>query len=87
LIHVDLYRLPVLEVEFVMELEDYWQQPVIGVIEWAERLSPDLPGEYLDITLAWVDDHTRSLEIFGVGPRGAELAAACQTLRPDIATP
>ena len=83
LIHVDLYRLPVLEVEFLLELEDYWQQPVITVIDWAERLDADLPEEYLDITLVWVDDQIRSLEIFGVGPRGKKLAAACQALWPD----
>jgi tRNA threonylcarbamoyladenosine biosynthesis protein TsaE len=82
LIHVDLYRLPILEVEFIMELEDYWQQPVVTVIEWAERLNADLPLEYLDITLIWVDDQIRTLEIFGVGPRGEKLAAACQALWP-----
>ena len=85
LIHVDLYRLPALEVEFLMELEDYWQQPVVTVIEWAERLDADLPEEYLDITLIWVDDQIRSLTIFGVGPRGEKLAATCQTLWPGAA--
>lgn len=83
LIHVDLYRLPVLEIEFIMELEDYWEQPVITVIEWAERLAPDLPGEFLDISLTWLDDELRSLEIFGVGPRGEHLAAACRNLWPS----
>jgi tRNA threonylcarbamoyladenosine biosynthesis protein TsaE len=87
LIHVDLYRFPALEDEFVMELEDYWQQPVVTVIEWAERLEAALPEEYLDITLSWVDDQIRSLEIFGVGLRGKELAAACQDLWPGVETP
>jgi tRNA threonylcarbamoyladenosine biosynthesis protein TsaE len=85
LIHVDLYRLPALEVEFLLELEDYWQRPVVTVIEWAERLKNDLPEEYLDITLAWIDDQIRSLDLFGVGSRGKKLAAACQALRPDPA--
>jgi tRNA threonylcarbamoyladenosine biosynthesis protein TsaE len=83
LIHVDLYRLPVLEVEFLLELEDCWQQPLVTVIEWAERLQADLPEEYLDITLAWVDDQVRSLDLSGVGPRGQQLEAACQALKPD----
>lgn len=87
LIHVDLYRLPALEQEFIMELEDYWQRPVVTVIEWAERLGIDMPEEYLDITLSWVDDQIRSLEIFGAGPRGEELAIACQALRPEGAWP
>jgi tRNA threonylcarbamoyladenosine biosynthesis protein TsaE len=82
LIHVDLYRLPVPEVEFLLELEDYWQQPAVTVIEWAERLQADLPEEYLDITLTWVDDQIRSLDLVGVGPRGIQLAAACRALRP-----
>jgi tRNA threonylcarbamoyladenosine biosynthesis protein TsaE len=85
LIHVDLYRLPVPEVEFLMELEDYWQQPVITVIEWAERLNADLPEEYLDITLVWEDDQTRLLEISGIGPRGENLAVAYQALWPGAA--
>jgi tRNA threonylcarbamoyladenosine biosynthesis protein TsaE len=85
LIHVDLYRLPALEVEFLMELEEYWQQPVITVIEWAERLDADLPEEYLDITLIWVDDQIRSVKIFGKGPRGEKLVATCQTLWPGAA--
>jgi tRNA threonylcarbamoyladenosine biosynthesis protein TsaE len=80
LIHIDLYRLPVVEGDFLMELEDYWQQPVVTVIEWAERLQADLPEEYLDITLTWMDDQVRLLRFMGVGPRGAELAADCRTI-------
>jgi tRNA threonylcarbamoyladenosine biosynthesis protein TsaE len=87
LIHVDLYRLLDLEVEFLLELEDYWQQPVVTVIEWAKRLKADLPEDYLDITFAWVDDQIRSLDLFGVGPRGQKLAAACQALWPDATRP
>lgn len=86
LIHVDLYRLPVLEVEFLMELENYWQQPVITIIEWAERLAPDLPEEYLDISLGWLDDQLRSIKIFGVGSRGEKLAAACRDVWPGTDT-
>jgi tRNA threonylcarbamoyladenosine biosynthesis protein TsaE len=80
LIHIDLYRLPVLETDFLMALEDYWQQPVVTVIEWAERLQADLPGEYLDVSLFWIDDHSRTIEISGVGARGKDLAAACRAL-------
>ena len=80
LIHIDLYRLPVLEMDFLMALEDYWQQPVVTVIEWAERLQADLPGEYLDVSLFWIDDHSRKIEISGVGARGKDLAAACRAL-------
>lgn len=80
LIHVDLYRLPVLELDFLLALEDYWQQPVVTVIEWAERLEDELPEAYLDVSLFWIDEHSRKIEISGAGSRGANLAAACHTL-------
>ncbi|HAY20575.1 MAG TPA: tRNA (adenosine(37)-N6)-threonylcarbamoyltransferase complex ATPase subunit type 1 TsaE [Desulfobacterales bacterium] len=78
LIHVDLYRLPVMEAEFILELEEYWQRPVVVVIEWAERLGEELPEDYLDITLTWTEDQERSLEIRGAGRRGKELAEVCE---------
>lgn len=80
LIHADLYRLPVVDEEFLLTLEDYWQQPVVTVIEWAERLGDAAPAEYLDITLQWLDDQSRTLTILGRGRRGRELVQACQGL-------
>jgi tRNA threonylcarbamoyladenosine biosynthesis protein TsaE len=80
LIHVDLYRLGQLEEEFALMLEDYWQQPVVTVIEWAERLAGNLPEEYVEITLTWLDAQSRRLEAAGVGPRGEQLLRAWSSL-------
>jgi tRNA threonylcarbamoyladenosine biosynthesis protein TsaE len=80
LIHVDLYRLGQLEEEFALMLEDYWQQPVVTVIEWAERLAGNLPEEYVEITLTWLDAQSRRLEAVGVGPRGEQLLRAWSSL-------
>ncbi len=87
LIHVDLYRLAQVDEDLLETLEEYWQQPVITVIEWAERLQDSLPVEYLAITLTWLDAQSRSLCLAGAGPRGKHLAQACQALVPDPALP
>lgn len=81
LVHVDLYRLPAVDEEFSLELEDYWQRPVVTVIEWAERLQEARPEEYLEITLQWLDAQSRVLTIVGRGRRGEQLAQACRALQ------
>lgn len=80
LVHVDLYRLSTVDDDFCLALEDYWQQPVVTVIEWAERLQDAVPEEYLEITLQWLDAQSRVLTITGQGRRGEQLAQACQGL-------
>ena len=80
LVHVDLYRLPTVTDDFLLELEDYWQRPVVTVIEWAERLQDAVPEEYLDINLQWLAAQSRSISIIGYGRRGEELAQACRGL-------
>ncbi|MGQ9920609.1 MAG: tRNA (adenosine(37)-N6)-threonylcarbamoyltransferase complex ATPase subunit type 1 TsaE [Desulfobacca sp.] len=77
LVHVDLYRLPAVDEDFLRELEDYWQRPVITVIEWAERLEDAVPAEYLDLSLQWLGGQSRLLTIAGYGRRGEDLARAC----------
>lgn len=80
LVHVDLYRLPTVADDFLLELEDYWQRPVVTVIEWAERLQDAAPEEYLDISLQWLAPETRAITIVGCGRRGEDLAQACRGL-------
>jgi tRNA threonylcarbamoyladenosine biosynthesis protein TsaE len=84
LIHVDLYRLTQVDPEMLMTLEDYWQQPVITVIEWAERLQAERPPDCLEITFRWLNPQTRALEVQGYGPRGEHLAQAWQEGRASL---
>lgn len=78
LIHVDLYRLEPLDAEFLAVLEDYWTQPVVMVLEWAERLGANRPPEYLELTLTWQGEKERLLHLRGHGPRGRELLQELQ---------
>ena len=67
LVHVDLYRL-----ESVDELEDLglidllYDQAVIA-IEWADRLSGNLPGEYLSMNFEIVGDEDRRISLIAYG--------------------
>ena len=39
----------------------------VTAIEWAERISEKLPDERIDITLKWLDDTTREIEMKAFG--------------------
>ncbi len=85
LVHVDLYRLETLDPEFLAALEDYWAQPVITVLEWAERLGANRPPAYLELTFTWEGERERVLHLRGSGP-GAGISAKVgnQTSAPGL---
>ncbi len=75
LIHLDLYRLEALPPELLPDLEEYLSAADAAVaVEWAERLAPLLPPEYLEVRLAVSGENRRTLTFIGHGPRGEELA-------------
>jgi len=73
LVHLDLYRLEALPPEMLPDLEEYLAGPQVIVIEWAERLKPLLPGDYLEVRLAILGETERQLTFVGHGIRGREL--------------
>jgi tRNA threonylcarbamoyladenosine biosynthesis protein TsaE len=74
LIHLDLYRLEDLPAELLPDLEEYLAGPEAVAVEWAERLAPLLPADYLEIRLEITGESQRTLTFGGHGPRGRELA-------------
>ena len=73
LIHLDLYRLEDLPAELLPDLEEYLAGPEAVAVEWAERLAPLLPADYLEIRLEITGESQRTLTFRGHGPRGREL--------------
>jgi len=73
LVHLDLYRLAELSVEFLPDVEDYLTGPQVTAVEWAERLGSLLPPEHLDVFLAITGEEERRITLTGHGPRWAEL--------------
>jgi tRNA threonylcarbamoyladenosine biosynthesis protein TsaE len=73
LVHVDLYRLEDLPPSMLPDLEEYLAGDRVVAVEWARRLAPLLPGDYLEIDLEIVGESERQLTFMGHGPRSWEL--------------
>jgi tRNA threonylcarbamoyladenosine biosynthesis protein TsaE len=76
LVHVDLYRLEDLPASMLPDLEEYLAGPQVVVVEWARRLAPLLPGDYLEVDLEILGESDRKLTFTGHGPRSWELVRA-----------
>jgi tRNA threonylcarbamoyladenosine biosynthesis protein TsaE len=69
LVHLDLYRLENLPPELLPDLEEYLAGDQVVVVEWARRLAPLLPGDYLEVDLEIVAENDRRLTFTGHGQR------------------
>jgi len=75
LVHIDLYRLEKVPPEMLPDLEEYIYGSQVVAMEWAERLEPLLPKDYLEVRLAITGEHERALTFIAHGPRSRELVA------------
>jgi len=73
LVHLDLYRLEDLPSELLPDLEEYLAGDRGVAVEWARRLAPLLPGDYLEIDLEIIGENERRLTFIGHGERSGEL--------------
>ena len=73
LIHVDLYRLEDLPLTMLPDLEEELAGPQVVAVEWARRLAPLLPGDYLEVDLTILGENERQLTFTGHGERSWEL--------------
>jgi len=73
LVHLDLYRLEDLPPSLLPDLEEYLSGDQVVAVEWARRLAPLLPGDYLEVDLEIVGESDRQLTFIGHGPRSWEL--------------
>lgn len=61
LFHMDVYRLNDASDDF--DLEEYFEQDGVCIIEWAEHISEILPSELLHIEITRISDTSREVEI------------------------
>jgi tRNA threonylcarbamoyladenosine biosynthesis protein TsaE len=76
LVHVDLYRLEDLPQEMLPDMEEYLAGDRVVAVEWARRLAPLLPGDYLEVDLEIIGESERRLTFTGHGSRSWELVRA-----------
>lgn len=73
LYHFDLYRLRGQSEIVKLGCEEYFYGDGVSVIEWADRLGPLLPKEYLKIELAIKGNKSRLFKLTAFGKRYQEL--------------
>jgi len=73
LVHLDLYRLEDLPPELLPDLEEYLAGEKVVAVEWAKRLAPLLPGDYLEVGLEMTGENDRRFTFTGHGPRSWKL--------------
>jgi tRNA threonylcarbamoyladenosine biosynthesis protein TsaE len=73
LVHLDLYRLEDLPTELLPDLEEYLSGDQVVAVEWARRLAPLLPGDYLEVGLEVTGENDRRFTFIGHGERSWEL--------------
>ncbi len=73
LYHIDLYRIGIIEDLRDIGIEEIMFGNGVTAIEWAERIMDKLPDERLDITMTWVDDKTRTININAFGHHHREI--------------
>ena len=76
LYHLDMYRLSGVRELEEMGYEEYLGGDGVLVIEWAEKIRDILPDETLFISLTYLDENRREIDIYGRVERIALILAA-----------
>ncbi len=61
--HIDLYRLKHHGEIVDLGLEEFLEGNGICIIEWADRMANMLPANHIQITMTWVDESDRIIEL------------------------
>jgi tRNA threonylcarbamoyladenosine biosynthesis protein TsaE len=69
LYHADLYRLDSLEEVLDLGLGEYLEEDGVLVVEWAEKAPEAFPVDHMWITLEWLTQTTRKINLFPSGHR------------------
>lgn len=77
--HLDFYRIDSLSEVENMGLEEYFQGKGVALVEWAEKIEPFLPGNYLMVFLEYVDYSVRKISMKGMGKRYREVLKEIET--------
>ena len=79
LVHADLYRLESQDDVRHLGLSDYLDGRTVVAIEWADKISSDLPQDRLEVHLTHHSPTTRGVVLNGIGPHAGHLLARLLT--------
>ncbi len=78
LVHMDLYRLENISDLADIGLDEVLHGQAVIAIEWADKLSDDLPAEHLWVALEIIDDDCRTLSLKATGQNEVNLLKALE---------
>ncbi|HNX25472.1 MAG TPA: tRNA (adenosine(37)-N6)-threonylcarbamoyltransferase complex ATPase subunit type 1 TsaE [Spirochaetota bacterium] len=61
--HFDLYRIENINEFANLRFEEYWESEGISVIEWPEKAEGLLPEKRIDITIEYIDENRRKINV------------------------
>jgi len=78
LVHVDLYRLENIDDLEDIGLDEMLYGKTVMAIEWADKLSDNLPAKHLLVTMKIIDDNIRTLSLDATGLNEVNLIKALE---------
>ncbi len=81
LYHLDAYRIGDLDEFLELGVDEYFESPGLTLIEWADRITPCLPDDYLAID---IEITTQTGRQFNLEAHGAELQDALQHIAAQL---
>ena len=76
LYHFDAYRLSDPGEMYELGCEEYFEGTGVCVVEWADRVRECLPPDYVEVRIEVLGEHTRAIELVGIGRRPAGMVRA-----------
>jgi tRNA threonylcarbamoyladenosine biosynthesis protein TsaE len=76
LFHIDLYRLERTDEIMALDLDEYFSDEGIVVLEWADRWPRELPDQTVHIAFAVINEHTREVKFTGANARAHAILRA-----------
>ena len=71
--HFDAYRLGAVREFADLGANEYFEAGGVCLVEWAEKVEPALPPEYLRIDIEVLDENRRRFKLTAMGERHKEL--------------
>ncbi len=73
--HLDLYRLESYAAVEGIGWDEFVYGPGVTLVEWADKVEEDLPGERIEVHLQWVSEEKRKLVFYGKGTTAERIIA------------
>lgn len=79
LYHFDLYRLSGDDDVVALGFSEYFSANGVCLVEWSERLNDEIPQGRLEVSLSYIDESSRSIELISTMPGHTRLIELLST--------